>query len=226
MKSLKPINKGKNKNRIIKFFEVDFKSKIFYRVYADLVKFSKFQMIVKIDNGEYIYHSHYNLFNFLYETTLRVFIFPETNMLYPLPLENSYSKNLSRDKFQNLNRNHIEQLIFNDPDVIAITSEFNELQGSIKTKLNYFQQEQHKTINLAEAIKIPRSYKNKNQKNEDLEKLVDKRSEFYNNDLENSNRSVKKRKFKSQKKENQRKIIPIFNKNKILDKKIKKFLKI
>jgi len=211
------INKGKRKNRIIKFFEVDSKTKKFYRVYANLVKFSKFQFIVEINNGEYAYNSHYNLFNLLYETTLRAFVFLGSNMIYPLPLEKSYSKNLVRDKFKNQNRNNIEQLIFNDPDVIALNSKFNELQDFIKTKLNYFQQEQHKTINLAETIKIPRRY--------DLEKLIDKKREFYNSDLENSKRSVKKRKYNTRKKENHRKIIPVFKKNKNLDKKIKKFLK-
>ena len=70
-------------NNNISFFEVDRHQGNFYRVYAQLERISKYELIVKIKNEYYVYHSTFDLTRAIISNTL--FAFAHNKKLYQLP---------------------------------------------------------------------------------------------------------------------------------------------
>ena len=169
MKIINNNNNWRNNNYIF-YFEVNRSSGKFYRVYAILERISKYELIVKIKNEYYSYHSTFDLTQATVSKTLLAFAY--NKKLYQLPKINKFSDDLLQDSFKFMSKKNLEKIAYNSLSIQNLTNKMNVLQKELKSAYHLYQQNQHQTINFAESIQLPKKYKLKSKSNqsESLEK--------------------------------------------------------
>jgi hypothetical protein len=163
-------NNNWRKNNYIYYFEVNRSLGKFYRVYAILERISKYELIVKIKNEYYSYHSTFDLTQATVSNTLLAFAY--NKRLYQLPKVNKFSEDLLQERFKFMSKKILEKIAFNTPIIQNLTNKMNALQKELKSAYHLYQQNQHQTINFAESIPLPKKYELKAKSNqlEPLEK--------------------------------------------------------
>jgi len=188
----------------------------FYRVYAILERISKYELIVKIRNEYYSYHSTFDLTQATISNTL--FAFAYNKRLFQLPKVNKFSDELLQDRFKYMSKKVLEKIAYNSLSIQNLSKEMNVLQNELKRVYHLYQQNQHQTINFAESIPFPKKYKlkAKSNKSESLEKVP-----ISNEDI--LTKPIGKCLFNhNQSKISNRKRIPIFSKKDLSKRKIRK----
>ncbi|MHA1720622.1 MAG: hypothetical protein ACTSWX_00835 [Promethearchaeota archaeon] len=206
-------------NNNISFFEVDRHQGNFYRVYAQLERISKYELIVKIKNEYYVYHSTFDLTRAIISNTL--FAFAHNKKLYQLPKVNKFSQELLRDSFKFISDKDIEKIVYNTPIIQNLTKEIYGLQNDLKRMLNLYRQNQHQNINYAVSLKLPKKYSLKFKPNQIKKSESPKKRSNSNNDF--LNKPIGKCVYKHNKnKLSDKVLIPIFSKSYVSNRKIRK----
>ena len=157
-------NNSLENNNYIFYFEVNRSLGKFYRVYAILERISKYELIVKIKNEFYSYHSTFDLTQATVSNTLLAFAY--NKKLYQLPKVNKFSENLLQDKFKFMSKKILEKIAYNTPIIKNLTNNMNVLQKELKSAYHLYQQNQHQAITFAESIPLPKKYKMKVKSNQ------------------------------------------------------------